>query len=238
MSNLLWRMTEHKNALAAPIAVSHVNAWHGHIPFAFFITQALQPRVFVELGVHMGDSYLAFCQGIRDSGKVGRAYGVDLWTGDAHSGPYEENVYETLWKYNQPTFGSFSTLMRMAFDDAAHSFGPEIDLLHIDGFHTYEAVAHDLEVWLPKMSRRGVILLHDTVVKFADFGVWKKWAELKEANPCFDFFHSNGLGVMIAGDDPPELIAGICRANKEPEGEWIRRYFELLAERLNSDGPN
>lgn len=37
-----------------------------------------------------------------------------------------------------------------------------IDLLFIDGDHTYEAVKKDFEDWYPHVSKNGVILLHDS----------------------------------------------------------------------------
>lgn len=33
------------------------SAWIEHIPFAFWLTEAIQPRVMVELGTHRGTSY-------------------------------------------------------------------------------------------------------------------------------------------------------------------------------------
>lgn len=39
-----------------------------------------------------------------------------------------------------------------------------IDLLHIDGWHSFDAVQSDFNRWYPKVISGGIILLHDTVL--------------------------------------------------------------------------
>lgn len=185
-------------------------AWVGHMPFAYWLMQEIKPIIMVELGTHSGNSYFSFCQSVFENKLMTSCYAVDTWKGDAHSGSYDEDVFEKVLRHNQKY--PFSTLMRSTFDDAVSSFEDKsIDVLHIDGLHTYEAVKHDFETWQPKLSMSAVVLFHDTQVKHLDFGVWKFWEELKQTGyPNMDFHHCNGLGVIAGwGYDwlhSPELI--------------------------------
>ena len=52
-----------------------------------------------------------------------------------------------------------------------------IDILHIDGLHTYDAVK-DFITWKNKIREGGSILFHDWNVRSEDFGVWKLWEEI------------------------------------------------------------
>lgn len=187
---------------------SDVTAWHGHLPFASFILSASKPTVFLELGTHKGDSYCAFCQAVETAGLHTRCFAVDSWQGDEHAGVYPESVYHELKLYHDPKYGRFSTLMRLMFDEALEYFDDgSIDLVHIDGLHTYDAIKDDFLKWLPKLSRRAVVLLHDIHVRERGFGVWRYWGELKKQYPTFESPISNGLGLVAVGEEIPEGLA-------------------------------
>jgi glycosyltransferase involved in cell wall biosynthesis len=174
------------------------SAWIGHNPFANWLILNLNPKVLVELGTHNGNSFFAFCQSVLDTGSQTRCCAVDTWEGDEHAGNYNNKVYEEVLRHIQSKYSVFSELIRASFDSAVDRFEDgTIDLLHIDGLHTYEAVKHDFETWRPKLSQTGVILFHDTCVRDRGFGVWKLWSELTSEYPnYFEFTHSYGLGVL------------------------------------------
>jgi len=186
------------------------SAWIEHLPFAFWIVEALQPTLFVELGTHYGHSYFSFCQAIKRLGLNTPSYGVDTWKGDDQAGHYDDNVHQQVESYNQANYPEFSSLLRCTFDEALNRFNEgSIDLLHIDGFHTYEAVRHDFESWLPKLSDRAVVLFHDTNVRRDNFGVHKYFSELSTKYPFFEFIHGHGLGVLGVGKEQPELLRSL-----------------------------
>jgi hypothetical protein len=225
------------NPLRYPIALREIryfsgqSAWAGHIPFGLAVIAMTRPRTLVELGTHWGDSYCAFCQAVAELKLETRCHAVDTWRGDAHTGAYPDVIYNELKAFHDPAYGAFSTLLRATFDEAAPQFADGgVDLLHIDGLHTYDAVKHDFETWKPKLSPRGVVLFHDTAMKHGDFGVWKLWDELKGLYPSFDFVHEAGLGILAVGADPPgELLEFIAAARCNEQA--VRDYFTAIGAR-------
>ena len=188
---------DHIICMDKPKYFSGKSAWVEHLPFAFWIISVLRPKVFVELGTHYGDSYFAFCQALKELNVMTSSYAIDTWQGDEHAGIYGPELLHSVRKYHDSEYASFSRLIQTTFDQAVFYFQDKsIDLLHIDGLHTYEAVKHDFETWLPKMSQSGIVLFHDTNVREGNFGVWRFWGEIREKYPNHEFIHGHG-GIIF-----------------------------------------
>ncbi|MGN6772337.1 MAG: class I SAM-dependent methyltransferase [Rhizobiaceae bacterium] len=211
-----------------------VSAWIEHLPFMFWMIDALRPSSFVELGTHNGASYCAACEAVRALALDCRCYAVDTWRGDEHAGFYGEEVWEDLRSHHDVRYSAFSRLVRSTFDEAvAHFPDNSIDLLHIDGLHSYEAVRHDFDTWRPKLSENAVVMLHDTNVRERGFGVFRLWAEVTAGRPHFEFLHGHGLGVVAMGKAPTPTLASLFEAgSSEAEREEVRAIFAYLGQAL------
>ena len=227
------------NPLAHPICLTQPrrlarSAWISHVPFALFLVDVLQPKNMVELGTARGVSYCALCQAAKELNLEARCYAIDTWEGDPHTGHYGIEVLQELRSHHDPLYGDFSTLIESSFDAALPQFqDASIDLLHIDGYHTYDSAKHDWATWLPKVSDSGVVLLHDINARERDFGVWKLWADLRKNYPSFEFFHGHGLGLVAVGKErSPELQSLLDLAPEDQN--HVREFFWLLGSRLET----
>jgi len=197
----------------------------GHIPFLFWIVDALRPRTIVELGVGRGNSYFAFLQAARQLGLDVRCFGIDPWLGNQG-----EETHRELCGYHDPLYGAFSTLVRSSYDAATpYLLDKSIDLLHVAVTPSSNLTHDALERWLVRMSSRGVVVFHDINGSVGPTAAVRLWGNLRQRYPTFEFLHGNGLGVAYVGGDPlceplKLLFDGTSRANSN----HIRAYFARL----------
>lgn len=221
------------------ILTREATTWIGHIIFADILIRAYQPQCLVELGSHTGVSFFAFCEAVKQSWLETKCYAVDTWKGDEQAGFYGEDVYIKFSEYTEKYYSNFSTMLRMKFDDAIQYFKDEsIDILHIDGLHTYDAVKHDFYTWLPKVKPGGIILFHDVAEQGNNFGVYKLWHEIAETSQEICVFpHSHGLAVWRKPGGPTidnPLLKNLLSRDKETSISIIELIKSISGAFINS----
>ncbi|HET9908419.1 MAG TPA: class I SAM-dependent methyltransferase [Anaerolineales bacterium] len=203
-----------------PREIPMPSTWESHVPFLYCLLNFFEPRRFVELGTHHGNCFFAACQIAKQPNRSIECIAIDTWAGDEHTGSYGNKIFDEF-KYILRRDFPQGKYIRKFFNDAARQFEQgSIDLLHIDGLHTYEAVAEDFATWLPMLSNRGIIMFHDTYERARGFGVWKLWEEVSRKYPSLEFEHGHGLGVLLVGNNP------------DPH---IKRLFEIVSKKENAD---
>lgn len=211
-----------------PVSLVTPNSWCGHLPFAAWLVQQFKPEIFVELGTHTGNSFFTFCQAVKENSLPTRCYAIDTWQGDEHAGYYGDEIYGRVDAHTSEHYNGFARLLRTTFDEGLNYFADNsIDLLHIDGLHTYDAVKHDFDTWLPKLGPGAVVIFHDTNVRQNNFGVWQLWQELAQRYPAFEFLHSHGLGLLQLDGGAPEKRLAWLSAPEELK-HTLRDYFAAL----------
>jgi hypothetical protein len=163
----------------------------GHVLFVDWLINEMQPKVTVDLGVDYGYSLIALAHS-----NPGQVYGIDgfegdKWTGVRDTYSYVDERIKALGLNNV-------TLIRGFFDDVQPTWTKPIDILHIDGFHSYEAVKNDYEKWSGFVNDSGVIMFHDTNSHDTRFGVKKFFEELDL--PKFEFMEFQGLGIVTKNE--------------------------------------
>ena len=143
-------------------------------------------------------------------------------------------MYRSVLEHTENCYEAFASLMRMTYDEALGCFSDgTIDLLHINGMQTYESVKHAFDSWLPKLSEKSVVLLHDINAKEGSLGAWKLWEELSSQYSHIGFEHSYGLGVLLIGKKIDEQMAALAGEWTIPEKQMvIKSLFAIAGQRI------
>ena len=200
-----------------------------HVPFAFWLVDVLRPRRIIELGTYTGVFYSALCQSVKSLRLATSCFAIDTRKGE-YSEFYSDDDYRDFIAFHDQRYGTFSRLVRSSFDEALPHFEDgSIDLLNIDGVHTFEAVQHDYRSWLPKLSPNAIVLFHNTNVREREFGVFRLWNEIAAERPHFSFLHEHGLGVLGQGRDYSGALGILFDANANSRlVSSIREIFGAL----------
>jgi hypothetical protein len=174
-------------------------AWRGHGEWAAKLVEKLKPKVTVDLGVDFGFSTFSFAYP-----NIGKVYGIDWFMGDQHSG--YRDTYETVKStYDEITkrYGIDNiTFIKSDFKEAAKNWSESIDILHIDGEHSYESVSSNFSDFQGFLHDDSVVLFHDTLSFPLTVGKFFNELEGHKMNRT----PSHGLGIWTKSKDMFDVI--------------------------------
>jgi len=118
---------------------------------------------FVEIGSWKGKSSAFMAVEIANSGKQIDFYCIDTFEGSVEhqNNPELPYLYDIFKNNMKPVEGYYQDI-RMPSMEAVQKFENEtLDFVFIDGSHEYEDIKDDIQSWLPKVKRGGVLAGHD-----------------------------------------------------------------------------
>lgn len=130
----------------------------------FELAQAIPGAAFiVEIGAEYGMSASLFLAGNSDPGTL--VHSIDLFPGDLRSA-YIANLIEA--GFGQEINGQVHLMRAIAVQGSSHQVAGHdwvgqrpIDLLFIDGDHSYNSVVQDIIDWTPHVAIGGKVAFHD-----------------------------------------------------------------------------
>jgi predicted O-methyltransferase YrrM len=182
--------------------------------------RGLELKTVVEIGTARGGVFYVLCQLASAAAKL---LSIDLPGGEFGGGYMIEDQkrFRSFAKGKQKLYflrfdsHKLSTLNRVKQD----LNGDKIDLLFIDGDHTYEGVKADFDMYSPLVRNGGLIAFHDICFHPAHptCKVDQLWAELKSQYEHWEFIDPRdiswgGIGVIRKKLDTPPKAKGLTIA--------------------------
>lgn len=143
------------------------------------------------------------------SGGRGLLYCVDTWKGNPNVARHQAivsdyDVFATfLWNVSISEGESTVKPLLMSSKDAAEVMADEsFDLIFIDGDHSYTSTKEDIEMWLPKVRKGGILCGHDCEIRPEVLGQDYLWQHrMDDTVSCKARFPIVHPGPVLAVDE-------------------------------------
>jgi predicted O-methyltransferase YrrM len=153
------------------------------------LARSIKPNVCVEIGSARGKSTCAVGLALRRNG-FGKLYAIDPHSTTNWNDTASVDSFAIFNEHLQKAgVTGYVEIVRKTSAEAAKGWDKKIDIIFIDGDHSYEGVKADWELFLPHLTEFGVVIFHDTIwdlkpdthITRADMGVPRFVDELRTA---------------------------------------------------------
>jgi len=129
----------------------------------FGLARALKPQTVVEIGSARGKSACFLGMALKENGS-GKLYAIDPHAPTAWNDLESTDTIEEM-RRNISALGleEIVEIVRMTSGEAVKSWTRPIDLLFIDGDHSFAGVKSDWDSFSPFVIEFGVVVFHDTM---------------------------------------------------------------------------
>ena len=133
--------------------------------YTYLVEQSSDGDSIVEVGSWKGKSSAFMAVIIANSNKIINFTCVDTWLGSVEHQGHDEIKNDTLYELfieNMNPVKDYFTPLRLTSVEASSKFEDNsLQAVFIDASHEYKDVKEDIEHWLPKVKRGGILCGHD-----------------------------------------------------------------------------
>ncbi len=150
--------------------------------------QAARGGTIVEVGSYHGKSAVNLAYAVRKREGNARIYCADTWMNTTIEHARNVDVFQHFLD-NTAAYRDLITPLRGRSEESGREWNRgEIDVIFIDGDHSFEGVTADIRAWVPKVKPGGLILFHDSDLPDVRAGInatmdliqpasaWKAWS--------------------------------------------------------------
>jgi predicted O-methyltransferase YrrM len=127
------------------------------------LVRSMKPNLCVEIGSARGRSACSIGMALKENGR-GKLKAIDPHRKTEWNDYQSVDTFETIThNLSVLELTDWVEILRCTSDEAAKGWTATIDMIFIDGDHSYPGVKHDWELFVPHVGPFGVVVFHDTL---------------------------------------------------------------------------